>query len=49
MSSMVSLYQTTLLGGLLTMEQVMKADLAPPASDLTRASPGLTEGGSRKC
>ena len=38
----------TLLGGLLSMEQVMKADLRPPASDLTRASPGLTEGGSSK-
>ena len=28
------------------MAQVMKADLSPPASDLTTASPGITEGGS---
>ena len=36
----------TLLGGLLSMAQVMKADLSPPASDLTTASPDITEGGS---
>ncbi len=38
----------TLLGGLLSMEQEMKADLSPPASELTTASPDLTEGGSEK-
>ena len=38
----------TLLGGLLSMEQEMKADLSAPASDLTSASPDLTEGGSDK-
>ena len=36
----------TLLGGLLSMAQVMKADLSPPASAMITASPDITEGGS---